>query len=627
MKEARLRCRTFPAKPCARLQRPAFDWGWSRFWLARALQPIKRRRREQESDTGLRSPCNSGQPHQRSRSRTRGPGIRMKIGLSQEEEQARGDATNQVDTPLNPSAYQKKALLRRKLVELFEGTQTTVPSVASKLEIRQVTCDSRKVQPGALFFALRGAKADGNAFVQDAVQRGAIAIASETPAPGNLLGTVAWIQVQEERKALAIAAANFFGHPANALQLVAVTGTNGKTTTTSVIDAIVKASGAKTGLFGTIAYHTPIGDYPAPNTTPESVDLQGFFAEIRDTGGKHAVLEASSHSLAMDRLWGCHFQAAVFTNLTREHMDFHKTFEDYFDAKKRLFAGTGAGAPEVAVLNGDDEFGKRLAGLAKKTLTYGLESNADITTKKFQLTFEGLTFTAQTPNGKLNVVSPLVGRINVYNLLAAIGAAQALGLSNEIIETGIRNLESVSGRFQRIDLGQPFLVIVDYAHTDDALENLVRTARELNPKGRIITLFGCGGEKDRTKRPVMGEVTGRLSDLTILSSDNPRREDPLKIISDIIVGLQKTAGKYLIEPDREKAIGIAMDEARSGDIVLLAGKGHENYQILADRTFAFDDREMAHRALRARGFDGPQSPTGNAGQRKGEPQGGSEFGT
>jgi UDP-N-acetylmuramoyl-L-alanyl-D-glutamate--2,6-diaminopimelate ligase len=251
-----------------------------------------------------------------------------------------------------------------------------------------------------------------------------------------------------------------------------------------------------------------------------------------------------------------------------------------------------------------------------------LESKADITTKKFDLTFEGLTFTAQTPNGKVHVVSPLVGRINVYNMLAAIGAAQALGLSNEVIETGITNLEIVSGRFQRIDLGQPFLVIVDYAHTDDALENLIRTARELNPKGRIITLFGCGGEKDRTKRPVMGEVTGRLSDLTILSSDNPRSEDPLKIISDIIVGLQKTAGKYLIEPDREKAIGMALEEARAGDIVLLAGKGHENYQIVAERTFEFDDREMARRALRARGFDAPKG-----GPRNGGPKNGSGIGT
>ena len=530
----------------------------------------------------------------------------MKIGLSQEE-QVQDAATKRIDSQRKHSARASAVGRSRTLRDVFRGAEAALPAGANGLEICQLVCDSRKVETGALFFALHGAKADGNKFIQDAIKRGALAIASEEQAPGKIPAGVVWVQVREARKTLAIAAANFLGHPASGLQLVAVTGTNGKTTTTSVADAIVKASGAQTGLFGTIAYHTPLGDYPAPNTTPESVDLQGFFAEIRDAGGRYAVLEASSHSLAMDRLWGCHFQAAVFTNLTREHMDFHKTFEDYFAAKKRLFEGTGAGAPEVAVLNTDDEFGKRLAGLAKKTITYGLESDADITTKKFQLTFDGLAFTAQTPNGKVHAESRLVGRINVYNLLAAIGAAQALGLSNQVIENGIRNLESVSGRFQRIDLGQPFLVIVDYAHTDDALENLIRTARELNPKGRIITLFGCGGEKDRTKRPVMGEVTGRLSDLTILSSDNPRSEDPLKIISDIIVGLQKTGGKYLIEPDREKAIGMAMEEARSGDIVLLAGKGHENYQILADRTFEFDDREMARRALRERGFEGPRN--------------------
>jgi UDP-N-acetylmuramoyl-L-alanyl-D-glutamate--2,6-diaminopimelate ligase len=541
----------------------------------------------------------------------------MKVGLSQEE-QVQDAATNPIDTQRKYSARASSMDSGRKLHEVVKGVETSLPTGASSTEICQVACDSRKVRPGALFFAIHGAKADGNTFIQDAIKRGAVAIASEDQPSGAIPAGVVWIQVREARKALAITAANFFGHPANALQLVAVTGTNGKTTTTSVVDAIVKASGAKTGLFGTIAYHTPLGDYPAPNTTPESVDLQGFFAEIRDAGGKYAVLEASSHSLAMDRLWGCHFQAAVFTNLTREHMDFHETFEDYFAAKRRLFADTGAGAPEVAVLNADDEFGKRLVRLAKNTVTYGLESDAHITTKKFQLTFDGLTFAAHTPSGKVQVVSRLVGRINVYNLLAAIGAAQALGLSNEVIETGIRNLESVSGRFQRVDLGQPFLVIVDYAHTDDALENLIRTARELNPKGRIVTLFSCGGEKDRTKRPVMGEVTGRLSDLTILSSDNPRSEDPLKIISDIIVGLQKTAGKYLIEPDREKAIGLAMEEARSGDIVLLAGKGHENYQILADRTLEFDDREMARRALRERGFEGPRSEQAN---------GGSGFGT
>jgi UDP-N-acetylmuramoyl-L-alanyl-D-glutamate--2,6-diaminopimelate ligase len=315
----------------------------------------------------------------------------------------------------------------------------------------------------------------------------------------------------------------------------------------------------------------------------------------------------------MDRLWGCHFAAAVFSNLTREHMDFHKTFDDYFAAKKRLFEGTGAGAPEVAVINTDDEFGRRLAGLAKSTVSYGLESNADITTKKFQLTFGGLAFTAQTPNGKLQVASSLVGRINVYNILAAIGAAQSIGLSNEVIEAGIRNLQSVAGRFQRVDRGQPYLVIVDYAHTDDALENLIRTARELTPKGRVITLFGCGGEKDRTKRPVMGEATGRLSDLSILTNDNPRSEDPLKIISDIVVGVQRTNGKYVIEPDREKAIGLALDAARAGDIVLLAGKGHETSQILGDRTLDWSDENAAARALHERGYEQPPSAADSSG--------------
>jgi UDP-N-acetylmuramoyl-L-alanyl-D-glutamate--2,6-diaminopimelate ligase len=492
--------------------------------------------------------------------------------------------------------------LSMRLGAVLEGVDASVPLGAGDLDIRQVACDSRKVKLRTLFFALHGANADGNAFVRAAVSAGAVAVVSEDSMPPLIPSSVPWVRVPQARKALAIAAANFYGHPAKALQLVAVTGTNGKTTTTSLVDSMIKASGAKTGLFGTIAYHTPLGDYPAPNTTPESVDLQGFFAEIRDAGGRYAVLEASSHSLVMDRLWGCHFAAAVFTNLTREHMDYHKAFDDYFAAKLRLFEGTGAGAPDVSVINIDDAYGKRLASLAKKVVTYGLESSAQLTTKKFQLTFSGLSFSAQTPNGKVQVESSMVGRINVYNILAAIGAAQALGLSNEVIEAGIRNLKSVSGRFQPIDQGQPFAVIVDYAHTDDALENLIRTARELNPKGRIITLFGCGGGKDRTKRPVMGEVSGRLSDLTILSSDNPKTEDPLKIISDIVVGVQKTSGKYVIEPDREKAIALAMDEAHSGDMILLAGKGHENYQIVGEEMLPFDDREVARQALQQRGY-------------------------
>lgn len=535
----------------------------------------------------------------------------MTIALNQTTDEVRDARKNIVTGAVEDLAKPRAAQNRMKLLDLLNGAESQVPPAAGDLEIRQVACDSRKVQARALFFALHGAKADGNEFIKDAVSRGAAAIASEEPPPAALPSSVPWVRVAEARKALAVAAANFFGHPATALQLVAVTGTNGKTTTTSIVDSIIKTSGAKTGLFGTIAYHTPRGDYPAPNTTPESVDLQGFFAEIRDSGGKYAVLEASSHSLMMQRLWGCHFAAAVFTNLTREHMDYHKTFEDYFAAKRRLFEGTGAGAAETAIVNTDDEYGKKLLGIAKKTVSYGLANGADITTKKFQLTFSGLTFTAQTPNGKVQVASPLVGRINVYNILAAIGAAHALGLSNELIEAGIRNLKTVAGRFERVDGGQPYLVIVDYAHTDDALENLVRTARELTPKGRVITLFGCGGEKDRTKRPVMGEAAGRLSDLTILTNDNPRGEDPLKIINDIVVGLQKSGGKYMIELDREKAIGMALEEARAGDIVLLAGKGHETSQILADRTLEWSDKEVAARALAERGY--AQKPNGEGG--------------
>ena len=535
----------------------------------------------------------------------------MAIELQEKEK----SLVNEIETGSGNGVGGKTQSEAQRLDMLLAGTGAILTETQAAILIRNVACDSRKAQPQGLFFALQGAKEDGTKFARDAVSRGAVAVVSESTAPSLLPEGITWIQVQAARKALAIAAANFYGHPASALKLAAVTGTNGKTTTTSVIDSIIKASGAKTGLFGTIAYNTPAGDYPAPNTTPESVDLQGFFAEIRDAGGNFATLEASSHSLMMDRLWGCHFQSAVFTNLTREHMDFHKTFDDYFAAKRRLFEGTGAGPAEVAILNIDDEYGPRLSGIAKSTVTYGIENPADIGTKKFQLNFSGLTFAAHTPNGKLQISSSLVGRINVYNLLAAIGAAQALGLSNEAIEAGIRNLQSVSGRFQQVSLGQPFLVIVDYAHTDDALENLIKTARELNPKGRVITLFGCGGGKDRTKRPIMGEVAGRLSDLTILTNDNPRQEDPLKIISDVVVGLQKSNGKYLIEPDRGKAISMAIDEAREGDIVLLAGKGHEDYQALADTTLPWDDCEQARRALRDRGFG--ETPPANAGPGEG----------
>jgi len=493
---------------------------------------------------------------------------------------------------------------RMNLKDLFRGAEVGSVSGPIDIDVRSIAYDSRKVMPGGIFFAFHGEKLDGVEFVTDAVKRGAIAIASEETRRTWLHGDVTWVQLPpgSERRGLARAAANYYGHPADALKLVGVTGTNGKTTTTFLVDSILRAAGHTTGLVGTTGYRTPAGSRKAVNTTPESLELQQMFAEVRDAGGTTAVVEVSSHALHFQRTWGCHFAAAIFTNLTRDHLNFHKTFEDYFEAKRHLFEGTGAGAPDTAIVNSDDPYAERLQGLAKQTWTYGLKGTPDLATRKFSLSFKGLEFTALTPAGKVEVRSALVGRINVYNILAAIGAAIALDIAPAKIEAGIAQLEQVPGRFQIIDEGQPFLVVVDYAHADDALRNLVITARELNPSGRIITLFGAGGERDRSTRPPMGEAAGAGSDLVILTSDNPRTEDPLRIINDVVVGLQKVNANYKIELDRETALEMAIDQARPGDIVLLAGKGHENYQILRDRTFEFDDREMSRAILRRKGY-------------------------
>jgi UDP-N-acetylmuramoyl-L-alanyl-D-glutamate--2,6-diaminopimelate ligase len=496
-----------------------------------------------------------------------------------------------------------------KLSELFFGTEVLagteevlVVSKPVEASVTSLAYDSRKVRPGAMFFALPGEKVDGNQFVREAVDRGAVAVASEQAQPPELQRPVAWIQVSQARKALATASSNFYRRPAEAVKLVGVTGTNGKTTTSYLVDSILRAAGKTAGLFGTIAYRTPAATRAATNTTPESLDLQSFLAEVRDAGGTHAVLEVSSHALMMDRVWGCPFQAAIFTNLTQDHLDYHKTFRNYFTAKQRLFIGTGRGSPNVGVINTDDPYGKLLVGLAGMSISYGLQNGAQVTTKKFTLSPAGLEFTAETPAGRMEVRSPLVGRINVYNILGAIGAGLGLGLDREIVAAGIRQLQSVPGRFERIEEGQPFLVVVDYAHTDDALRKLIETARELNRTGRILTLFGAGGDRDRAKRPLMGEAAGSLSDLVVLTSDNPRSEDPLRIINDVVVGLQKANAKYQIEPDRQRAIERILDEAKAADIVLLAGKGHETYQVLRDRTIDFDDRAVARELLHARGF-------------------------
>lgn len=491
-----------------------------------------------------------------------------------------------------------------KLQKLLAGVDVVEITGAPDAEILSVSYDSRRVAPGAIFLALHGEKTDGTKFVGEALQRGAIALAVESSRPEGFPAGVTWIELApgSGRRGLARAAANFYRHPADGLQLIGVTGTNGKTTITFLVDSILKEAGARSGLIGTIQHRTPKGSRAAANTTPESLDLQQMFAEIRDSGGTHVVLEASSHALAMERLWGCHFGVAIFTNLTRDHLDYHKTFEDYFAAKRILFEGTGAGAPGVGVINVDDSCAAQLMGLARRTLTYGLKGSSDVTARKFALSFDGLEFVADTPIGDVEVHSALVGRFNVYNILAAIGAGIGLNVPKSQIEEGIAKLESVPGRFQRIDEGQPFLVVVDYAHTDDALRNLITTARDLGPSARIITVFGAGGDRDRSKRPLMGEAAGSLSDLVLLTSDNPRGEDPLRIINDVVVGLQKSNAKYRIEPDREQAIAAALEEARPGDIVLLAGKGHETYQVLRDGAVDFDDREKARAILRSKGY-------------------------
>ena len=462
-------------------------------------------------------------------------------------------------------------------------------------EITSLAYDSRRVQEGSLFFAIRGAKADGHDFVEYALERGAVAVASERPAPPEFGRP--WIRVSNTRRTLAEAARTFYSDPASRLQLVGISGTNGKTTTAYLLHSILQAAGMLPGLFGTVEYRVGSRTLPAVHTTPESVDLLSYFADLVAAGGKAAVMEVSSHALAQERVWGIHFSAAVFTNLTRDHLDYHKDFEHYFAAKRRLFEGVGAPPPDLAVLNLDDPWSERLLQLPyKRSVTYGVNTDAVVRPRTFTQSLMGINATLATPQGKLEIESTLVGRVNLENILAAVATAEGLGVPGETIRQGIADLKLVPGRFARVDEGQPFLVIVDYAHTDDALANALKTARELT-RNRLIVVFGCGGDRDRAKRPLMGEVAGSLSDLAVLTSDNPRSEDPIRIMSDAMVGLQKANKTYLTEVDRRAAIRKALTEAGDGDVVLIAGKGHESYQVLKDETIPFDDREVARRVL------------------------------
>lgn len=496
-----------------------------------------------------------------------------------------------------------------KLAELLQGVPGPENPLAFDVEIGALAYDSRRVQPGSLFFAIQGEKADGNAFVAAALARGAAAIASERAAPAEYAAR--WVRVENARRALSAAARSFYARPDERLKLIGITGTNGKTTTSYLLESIFRAAEIPCGVFGTIEYRFAGRTIPALNTTPESLDLISHFAELVESGGQAAVMEVSSHALAQERVWGIKYSAAVFTNLTQDHLDYHKDFQRYFEAKRRLFEGLGTPPPELAVVNQEDAWGRRLldAGSAR-TITYGINSGAEVRVKQSELLSDGIRAALSTLQGTLEISSKLLGRANLMNILAATATAVGLGIENGKIAEGIAALRLVPGRLERVDEGQPFLVLVDYAHTDDALRNVLSTARGLT-RNRLIVVFGCGGDRDRAKRPLMGEAAGSLSDLAVLTSDNPRSEDPLLIMSDALVGLQKTGKPYLAEVDRGAAMRKALEEAREGDVVVLAGKGHETYQVLKDATIPFDDREVARAVLRELGWGNEKSESKN----------------
>jgi UDP-N-acetylmuramoyl-L-alanyl-D-glutamate--2,6-diaminopimelate ligase len=487
-----------------------------------------------------------------------------------------------------------------RLSTLLEKVEFDQELQIEDVDIAAVSYDSRKVTQGSLFVALKGTKTDGNLFVAQALAGGAVAMVSETTPPPGFPGQ--WIQVQDGRKALARIAANFYDNPSKQLRLVGITGTNGKTSTAFLIDSILKTAGIKCGLISTIEYRGPEGTIPAERTTPESLDLQALFARFLKQGCRYVVMEVSSHALALDRVYACQFRSAVFTNLTPDHLDFHRTLDNYFNSKRQLFVGTGSEPPRKAIINMDDPRGRILAGdCVDRCLTYSLRALADFQLIGHTLTPLGMQLQLQAPLGFLTVSSTLMGRPNLSNILAAIASTHDLGLDWDQIQKGVEQCPPVPGRFQWIDCGQDFRVVIDYAHTEDALEKLLLAARDLAPR-RVLLLFGCGGDRDRSKRPAMGTVAARLSDFTVITSDNPRSEDPLTIIEGIQQGFGGRSAQYTMEPDRNRAIKQIMKMAEPGDLVILAGKGHETYQVLADRTIHFDDREAANQALKEMGY-------------------------
>jgi UDP-N-acetylmuramoyl-L-alanyl-D-glutamate--2,6-diaminopimelate ligase len=498
--------------------------------------------------------------------------------------------------------------------ELLRGVEISAEVVDPGLGEREITgvqYDSRLVQCGNVFVAMKGERTDGNCYMDAAVAKGAIAIVSDSPTEPLRAG-VAWVRVPHGRRALAKISANLFKQPANNLTITGITGTNGKTTTSFLLAQMLHLLGrGEVVLIGTVEYHFAGKIVPAPHTTPESLELNRIFAAATDPGlGKlkasEAVMEVSSHALDQERVYGIPFEIAVFTNLTRDHLDYHGNMEKYFAAKARLFAGLGSPAPKLAVINSDDEYGRKLIETSRTAgslaITYGLGSG-DVRAQDVVYSAHGTKFVLHTAAGSVEVRSPLVGRVNVYNLLAAIATMFARESNLDAIAATVGALQGAPGRFERIDEGQPFTVVVDYAHTHDALRNLTELAREfVGRRGRVITLFGCGGDRDKTKRPLMGRAAGENSDFVVLTSDNPRSEDPNSIIAEAVAGLRQTSSRHAVEPDRRRAITLAIADARPGDIVLIAGKGHEKVQVTRGGSLPFDDVQVAREALHAEGY-------------------------
>jgi len=482
-----------------------------------------------------------------------------------------------------------------KLKNLLAGVPFLHFSGKEDNEIQGISYSSKTIKLDYLFAALKGEKADGLDFIDEALEKGAGAVLSEKPAPLNFKKS--WIQVSDAREALALCSANFYSHPSKELKVIGITGTKGKTTITYLLEEILKESHLSPGVIGTISYRGPNIKISAKRTTPEAPDLQRMMREMLDHGATHCLMEVSSHSLELKRVVGIGFDVVVFTNLSGEHLDYHHTMERYFEAKKKLFYLKPD--KRIAVINSDDFWGEKLISeLRMGIITYGLKPPAMIHVEKFTLSEKGIELQAKFPTGGMTVSSPLLGKPNLYNILASIATTLTLNLPVRAIIKGISTLQGVPGRFEKIENSIGLNIFVDYAHTDDALKNLLETVRELNPR-KILLVFGAGGDRDKTKRARMGEIAGTLADWSILTSDNPRSEDPLAILSDIEKGISKIGiKKYEVLSDRKKAIKHALSLAQKGDYVLVAGKGHEDYQIIKDKVIHFDDAEVIREILK-----------------------------